>query len=602
MDTSYSKYKERSPQETILTIQKILLDLNLFPVLRWEGENRNGFYATRLTLYPTEAGVNGKGTDPIYSTASAYGELMERLQNNILLAPPMTAAEREEAGLSFRIFPDEVTLPLESVLKNPDPFTRWLMDQLNGEDEWSDGEAFVRLFAGRQEGNDVLVCIPFADPANQRIVNVPSYLARSISGTNGMAAGNTLEEAMVQGLSELFEREANLRILEGKAVPPVIPDDVLRQYSVFSMIESLRKNENYRAYVLDCSMGKGWPVAALVVHDLQAGTFGVRFGAHPSFPVAVERCLTEAAQGKKLSRFVRTSRINTLANSSCNANRHNVITIGDGYYPESLFCQKPDWEFRPWTRFHGNDNREFLKELLDLLKEEGLTPLFRDVSFLGFPAVYMLVPGFETVTEFSGRSVRLKRTLDRASRDFSSFSDLSDDEIRRILRLLRVYKNRIFSRLIHSLTGSPVSDPRYSNFRIGAFLSLRIKDYASAADYFSLALRTESDPKEIRYLTCMKHYADLLEEGHSPEQAGILIRTMYCSEAAERVLAETENLSALLDKVLPKLPCPHCWECPMQGNGCGYEQEKELYIQVQQAMKTENVSQETLLSLLKQLW
>ncbi len=598
MKDTYSKYKERSPQDTIFEAQNILHGLDLFPVLKWEGENREGFYSNRLTLYPTAIGVNGKGTDPLYSTASAYGELMERLQNNILLSPPLTVQEREEAGLTFRLAPDEGKITLESVCRDPDPFTGWLLEQLKEEDERSDGEAFLHLFASSDGEHETLLSLPFADPFHHRIVDVPAFPARRISGTNGMAAGNTLEEAMVQGLSELFEREANLLVLEGKAVPPVIPDDVLRQYDLYRLIEDLRKNPDYEVEVLDCSLGKGWPVVALAVYDREHGTFGIRFGAHPSFPVALERTLTEAAQGKKLSQFVRSSRINTLENASCNANLHNVISLGDGYYPSSLFYQKPDWEFRPWTRFQGNDNRAFLKEMLQLLKEEGYTPLIRDASFLGFPSVYILIPGFHTMTHFDGRSVRLKRTLDRACASFRSFSELSEEEMKRILRLVKVFKYQVFSNLFGTLSGSPTADPRYSNHRIGAYLSLRLEDYPAAAEYFRLVLRTVSDPEEKQYLVCMKHYSELRADGYSETAAKTLLRRLHRREAAERVCRETEDLSELLDQVFPALHCPDCKNCAQRGAGCQYEAQKELYIRLQHGMKKENVSQEGLLNLL----
>ena len=63
------KYKDRTPEETILAIQQILQKAGIFTVLRWTGRNGNGYFSNRITLHPTDIGVNGKGSDEIYSTA-----------------------------------------------------------------------------------------------------------------------------------------------------------------------------------------------------------------------------------------------------------------------------------------------------------------------------------------------------------------------------------------------------------------------------------------------------------------------------------------------------------------------------------------------------
>ena len=43
-----------------------------------------GTYALRLKIENTDIGVNGKGINKIYAQASAYAELIERLQNDLL--------------------------------------------------------------------------------------------------------------------------------------------------------------------------------------------------------------------------------------------------------------------------------------------------------------------------------------------------------------------------------------------------------------------------------------------------------------------------------------------------------------------------------------
>jgi ribosomal protein S12 methylthiotransferase accessory factor len=207
-----------------------------------------------------------------------------------------------------------------------------VLSALADEDELSDGRAYLELFCYERDGGRYLTTLPFADPVSGRIYDVPAFLVRRLTGSNGMSAGNTLDEAMVQGLSELFEREVQIMMIEGRITPPLIPDDAIRQYSFFERIEEIRSDDRYTAELYDCSLGKGWPVVALVVRDLVLGTFGLRLGAHPSLPVAIERTLTEAAQGRAMREFATINRLGSLRATSSSTNRQLVTKLADGLY------------------------------------------------------------------------------------------------------------------------------------------------------------------------------------------------------------------------------------------------------------------------------
>ena len=57
-----------------------------------------------------------------------------------------------------------------------------------------------------------------------------------------MSAGNTLAEAQVQCLSEIFERAVKRDILEGEIALPDVPQDVLAKYpGILAGIEALEE-------------------------------------------------------------------------------------------------------------------------------------------------------------------------------------------------------------------------------------------------------------------------------------------------------------------------------------------------------------------------
>jgi ribosomal protein S12 methylthiotransferase accessory factor YcaO len=59
------------------------------------------------------------------------------------------------------------------------------------------------------------------------VVYFPSNLIDNLFLSNGMSAGNTLAEAQVQCLSEIFERAVKREILEGEIALPDVPQEVL---------------------------------------------------------------------------------------------------------------------------------------------------------------------------------------------------------------------------------------------------------------------------------------------------------------------------------------------------------------------------------------
>ena len=81
--SNYSKHKDRSPQDTVFEIQRILNEAGLFTTVQWTKSPYSGVSSNRVTLYPTELGTNGKGTDRLYASASGYAELMERIISSL---------------------------------------------------------------------------------------------------------------------------------------------------------------------------------------------------------------------------------------------------------------------------------------------------------------------------------------------------------------------------------------------------------------------------------------------------------------------------------------------------------------------------------------
>ena len=599
---AYSKHKERDPRDTVFKIQSILNDIGLTSVLRWADNPYDGACSNRVTLYPTSLGTNGKGTDELYATASAYAELMERIQNGALRN--VNPFERINSDFGFRYFPDEQTRSVKDIVADPDPITADVLPKMGLTDEDAQTR-YLRQISGYEGHEDArITVVPFADPVEGKIQLLPFLSLWNVTGSNGMAAGNTLEEAMVQALSEVFERKANQLLIQGKAVPPPIPYEEIKRYDgLYRLCEQVKEGGRYHVEILDCSMGKGWPVAAVCISDLQNGTFGLKLGAHPSFAVALERTLTEALQGRAtMEGFTATCRAGSVEEADDFNNIPNVEKVGIGIYPATMFEEEPGWEYAPWTRWEGLDNKGFLQEMLRLLKEEGLHPLFRDTSFLGFPSCYVVVVDFSYMMKVDARVRRYSTTWLRTLECWSHFPELADDEARRMRVLLRFDEYSALNNQT-GFTSCRELSKRYEFDRVGAYLCLRLRQFGDASHFFRKLRMREQDPNERAYLAAMTAYARAREWGQDGEQALALVRSRFRKDAADRVCADVADLDRVLCRQFPRMRCYDCARCEAAAAGaCNQPAVIDVMRRIGGAMKAENVSQEALLAELSAMY
>ena len=597
----YSKCKERKPEDTVFEIQRILNEIGLFPVVRWTSKCYEGACSNRVTLHPLTVGTNGKGTDELYCMASGFAELMERLNNALLFIRDRTDIIKDETG--FHEFPDEKEKTVSELLADPDPCTKQILSDMGCDDFFSKLRFLTRSAEQYGPGNDVMPVVPFADPADGTVRYVPHALVLSVVGSNGMAAGNNLTEAMVQGVSEVFERAVSHELITGRAVPPEIPDEELKKYSFYHLIEQVRAEGKYRVTLYDCSLGKGWPVAGICVNNLETGRFGLKLGAHPSFAVACERTLTESLQGRNMEAFSGICKAGSLEEANNYINYPNVSKTGNGVYPATLFTGKPGWEFRPWTEWEGLDNRGFLRGMIQLLKKEGLHPLFRDTSFLGFPSCFIVVPGFSDLFLPGEMQSHYLVSASKTIMPWRRFPDLTAEEEDRLLRVIRYKRDSLLENQIWFFGLRPLSE-RYSLERIAAWLALKQGKFDISKDFFRRCGQKSGDKDEQIYYNAMEQYTKHRKDGLPADEVRKLIRQFYREDIARKVCEDTADENGVMQKNFSRFNCYDCRNCAVSKEGdCAYIPYRETMIKVYRAMKAENVSQEKLLAeLLEHYW
>lgn len=336
--------------------------------------------------------TNGKGSSKEAALCSALGEYLERISNNYFYNDYYLG--EEIANANFVHYPDERWFEIPA----DDSIPTDLMDQTLLSIYENDGELKASHLIDTNSGNKErgVVALPFVRQSDKETVYIPVNLIGNLFVSNGMSAGNTLYEARVQCLSEIFERAIKNEIITEQITLPDVPAKTLEKYP--NILEGIKKIEEagFPIYVKDASLGGKFPVMCVTLMNPKTGGVFASFGAHPKFEVALERSLTELLQGRSYEG------LNEMPPPTFNEfaiTEHNNIVDhfidSTGVISWKFFSDKSDYEFSHWD-FSGNTEEEFhylMKILEDLNKEVYIA----DYNDLGACACRILVPDYSEI-------------------------------------------------------------------------------------------------------------------------------------------------------------------------------------------------------------
>ena len=385
------RYKETTPDKTVKRIKEILKRHNVDVEENWTKKSSVGTYSLRLCIKGTNLGQNGKGMTKEFATASAYAEFMERYQNGILVF----RTEKPTEELPFVYSGDEKKLTIDEILKQGDSFTQNIFED-NKKEYPTKREFLEKIFTKDKE----IISLPHYSVKEKKVVYIPHVLSCHLCGTNGMCAGNSPEEALIEGISEILERYVSMQLIYQRVSLPEIPDSYLKKFpKVYEMMKRARENKGYVCKLLDCSFGGKYPVAGFVIIQKNTGRFGFKLGAHPDYGIAMERCFTEAAQGMDIYDYAQGC-LYDFKNDDLDKDENirefvhcNVATI-----PYNMLASEKTYKFTEIEDVSNLNNKQILKKLIDSLLKEGRDILIRDVSYLGFPSFRIIIPGMTEMT------------------------------------------------------------------------------------------------------------------------------------------------------------------------------------------------------------
>ncbi len=370
---TYDQDKVCTPEETIANFKKRLDEIDL-EILTDVQRVDNGRLA--IPVYFSVCGKEayevirnkkqmGKGCTVAQSQASACMELAERFSffsfkqnpNNFILA---TYAELKEEGMPLL----ELKYLLQSV-----------------HDEHTSEETLAKLIG------DIPIRWAWGTNLKRReVVLIPYSWFYAINEFNGPSAGNSYEEAILQGLSEIVERHVCAVITRERIKAPRIDPDSITDPVAVDLLKKFTRH-GIQVYLNDFTLDTGIPTVGAMAMDPstfpEASEIVYTAGTTPEPNKALIRALTEVAQ--------LAGDFNTKANYEASG------------LPKPMSLDEMNYIVNPGRMVrladlpdHGDNNMKVeIDNCLAALTKLNMEVFLIDIQHpdLRIPAIYTIVPG-----------------------------------------------------------------------------------------------------------------------------------------------------------------------------------------------------------------
>lgn len=565
------------PSVTIKNIRNILYNTELF--VSEHSDSHDDFFHSHLWIANEgishlKISTNGKGKNPEFSLASAYAEMMERLQNNLkfygeryctknyLETLPKDSefrkkVEQNDLVLQFESFHDEKHFKICELVSNENSACFKLF-----------GEENINYLKQNMNVDISILCVPYYNVFEKKLDYLP--VKNEKTGSNGMCAGNSLEEALIQGICEVFERYVLKKVLLDDIVLPQIPLELFIGTLIYDRIVKLRDNKSIEVIILDGSLGLGLPVIGCIIIDKIAQKYRLEMGSATDPEIALERCLTEHFQGYRPIEYM-----NNLYKRNCYSNRSDVEIKYINFYhqmingdaelnmPSWLF-KEPSYKHKELFNIRGVNHKKKLKVLLSILDKNHFKILVRDNSILGFPAYHVYIPGMSEVYNIlNDDDVFVNRKLFDYLPMLYNIKKQSKEDIQK----LSIFMDQIYGKVRPELltirseflynTSNEIEDIKSFLFLANLYYFVGNRD--KAIDYLDKFIYAENkiDPEsDLDYFRCARQYIEL-SKVFDLKTIKLKLNQLFNSTI---VVAVTEDLSNPSDS-FKHYELPTCFDC-----------------------------------------
>ncbi len=384
-------FKDADPEDTLARIYSILDSANLV-INEVVVEPIHNIFSVMININNTSIFSNGKGDDILSAKASAYGELVERLDNLIHFRACFVHSILRSRSYR-KYFPTDVYV--KSLSENQK--NKWISAVFD-----DSGAAKITEILSRSSNQNSYIysCFQSIDDDNDKIF-IPYSLLDYFYGSNGMAAGNSIEEAFVQAVSETIERYSIREIILNRNVLGLtdITKLVRNKYSQLNDYILTLEEKGFTTKVLDYSLNGNFPVIVTIFFNRNNLEYFLKFGCHPDLFIATLRTFTEFLQNRdpnSMDSFVSLS--SDIDNIDSSKNFSSIFHDGKGVYPYEIFCSPPATRLPVIWNIEFRNNYELARYYKSKFKSINKKIYFAKRKYLGFDTIQVVIPGFSEVS------------------------------------------------------------------------------------------------------------------------------------------------------------------------------------------------------------
>lgn len=402
-------WKLASLQETIDRISASLQKADIHPVIQKKTKVCNHLFWCGISEDFLGLRANGKGVSEAAAFASALAELTERFSfpfqwNNHFHFDTFFEYTRDLLdyrwlkGYSYEEYSDIEKKPdsQPGAARRHEPALRLDIGELIEKQVKVHKD---RLHRAILKTDLVKHWVDAYSLRSQKKIRIPIKFVEWFSSSNGLAAGNTLEEAVIQATHELFERHAALETVYKPRKVPTIDVQSIKSKKVHEIIDFL-KAHNQELFFKDLSLGGKLPVTGLMIvnHSLPADNMEHRLLFYGSSFYSEERllrCLTESMQGRIIDHGNCSILPRPMFNRKINGSAlDHTSMFGYGATHDDLsFLEKGDsTEAFHWPVRNLKDEFNVINKICDKFDTDWIM-LDMTNPVINFPVVRVILPG-----------------------------------------------------------------------------------------------------------------------------------------------------------------------------------------------------------------
>jgi len=409
----FKNYKSKHPAQTILAIKKSLkklgIDLNNLKYSGGKIGEDFSIYSGEI-VYKGQYIAAGKGISNQLSEASAYAETAERIPHNMSPLNSQINRQIDLKGTEFRGYSHGAEEKIKNAVGITDFFKHFPVFNVEEIKKGDSSKDWIDAFS----------------LTDNKYKKVPHVLIREISGSNGCAAGNTLEEAISQAFCEVCERYSLIEHVTKKLSAPTVDPATIKDKNIHKAID-LFNSMNIDVEIKDLTLGNKVPVMGVLftnqnlAHEedtLKKKIFHktLHAGSHLDLNLAIMRCFVEEWQtsDRIIQTFMYHREINIIDKYFSQNEKQKIISnFKKDFNPLMVFNRSmEDFDFIdehspqiPFKNLSSYSTTDFLKDIeiiKDISKNNSWDTMIIDYSIPELPLriIRAVIPSISDTLKF----------------------------------------------------------------------------------------------------------------------------------------------------------------------------------------------------------